>query len=263
MKVANRVGLGYGVLLLFIAALLAVQTFGFRRLSAIIGINSGDNLRLALVAVDLVRDGDAIEEHARLYFAAGDKGVKEEMKESQQRFEDALREIRDFKGSEREQAEVDRLDRFWREYREGPAKAEPQIGAKSGTAGLPDDLAESLSRLRIQSLTVYQVLLEDMRRQAADSRKSSERVELMAWWVGCTTLLFGALLAYLVIRSLSGPLRNLSEGTRALAEGKSYYRLDTSRSDELSQIARDFNTIVEKVRVRAGTTDQDSKKIEL
>lgn len=263
MRVASRVALGYTILVLFIAALLAVQNFAFRRFRTVNLANSGDNLRLALVAVDLVRDVDAIEQHARLYFTLGNQGARDEMKESQQRFEDALREIRNFRGSEREQTEAGRLDRFWREYLEGSANAGPSIGGKSGAQAFPPDLADALSRLRTQSITVYQALLEDLKNQAAESRKSSERMEFLAWWTGCAALLFGILLSYLVIRSLSGPLRSLSEGTRALAEGKSYYRLDTTRRDELSQIARDFNAVVEKLREKEGPAAQDSKKYEL
>ena len=43
------------------------------------------------------------------------------------------------------------------------------------------------------------------------------------------------------------PLANLTEGTRAIAEGKFYYRLDTSRNDEFSQLARDFNTMTRRL----------------
>jgi methyl-accepting chemotaxis protein len=51
----------------------------------------------------------------------------------------------------------------------------------------------------------------------------------------------------LIFRSISKPLANLTEGTRALAEGKLSYRLDTSGKDELSQLAKDFNSLTHRL----------------
>jgi signal transduction histidine kinase len=39
----------------------------------------------------------------------------------------------------------------------------------------------------------------------------------------------------------------LTEGTRAIAEGKFFYRLDTTRDDEFSQLAKDFNTMTRRL----------------
>jgi len=260
MRVARRVAFGYVVLILLAAALLVVEFFAFRRLQAVNQRNSGENLNYALIAVELVRDGDAVEEHTRKYLALADQVSGEELKETQQRFEDALREIRNYRGSERTQIEMDRLDRFWREYLDGSAKSKPQ---KADAGGFSSELSDALSRVRTQSVTVYQVVLEDIRRSASESRKFSERTEFIAWWIGCATLTIGIFIALLVVRSIAGPLRSLSEGTRAIAEGKSYYRLDTSRSDEFSEIARDITTIIETRGERKEAEEAGSKRVEL
>ena len=60
-------------------------------------------------------------------------------------------------------------------------------------------------------------------------------------------LAISILVSFLIYRSISNPLANLTEGTRAIAEGKFYYRLDTSRNDEFSQLARDFNTMTRRL----------------
>ncbi len=260
MRVAYRVASGYWVLILLIVILLGVEVLAFRRLQAVNLRNSGDNLQIALIAVDLVRDGDAVEEAARRSVTLADQASKDDLKESQQRFEDALHEIRGFQGSEREQSEAERLERFWRDYLESLAKMPPP---KTGAEGLPADVSEALSRVRTQSVTVYQALLQDIRSSASESRKYSERTEFIIWWTGCAALILGIVVALLIIRSVAGPLRSLAEGTRAIAEGKSFYRLDTSRRDELSQIARDFNTIVESRREEKGPNEAGMKKVEL
>ncbi len=264
MKLTNRVALGYVILILLVAALLAVQTFAFRRFQLINRRNSGESLTFALIAVELVRDADAVEEHTRRYFDRGDQGSRDELKEFQQRFADALEGIREFRGTDRERSEMERLDRFWRECVEASGKLQPAPSGKNGTQELPVDLTEALSRLRTQSVTVYQALVEDLKVQAAESRRFSERTEFIALWLGCSALALGILIAFLVVRSIAGPLRSLTEGTRAFAEGKAFYRLDTSRRDELSQIAKDFNVIAEKLKGQAGpVAEPDSKKYEL
>jgi methyl-accepting chemotaxis protein len=55
------------------------------------------------------------------------------------------------------------------------------------------------------------------------------------------------LVSFLILRSISKPLANLTEGTRALMEGKLFYRLDTSGKDELAQLAKDFNSLARRL----------------
>lgn len=259
MKVARRVSLGYGVLLALSGILILVQVTVFRNLQEVNRKNSGENLLMALTVVDLLRDSDALKEISARYFVKGDTGSWDEMKEGIQRFEDALRQIRDFKGSVRESEEVARLQQFWQDFKSAltgdPAAQNP---AASGT--IPDSVRERLDTLRAQLMTVYQAVLQDIRTQAEDSRKSGERTEMIALWIGGATLLAGLLLAYLTVRSVSIPLRLLCEGTRGIAEGKSFYRLDTSRNDELSQIAKDFNTLAEKLRGGTASTEEESER---
>ena len=55
------------------------------------------------------------------------------------------------------------------------------------------------------------------------------------------------MVSFLIYRSISIPLVHLTAGTRAIAEGKFYYRLDTSRNDEFAQLAKDFNTMTHRL----------------
>ncbi len=263
MKIASRITYGYVVLLLLIGIVVGVQTFGYRQIRKVDAKNLGDNLRITLVAIDLVRDIDEMDEQSHRYYSSRDANAKDDLKESQQRFQDAFQEVKSYRGSERKQAETDRLERFWNEYLGESAKAAPIAQARPGTTVVYPDLSDALARLRTQSITVYQALLGDARNQAAESRKSSERIESIVWWSGWVALVLGILLSSLIIRSVAGPLRALSDGTRAIAEGKGFYRLDTSRRDELSQIAKDFNTLVERLKEYGNAEEAQGKKYEL
>jgi two-component system sensor histidine kinase GlrK len=63
------------------------------------------------------------------------------------------------------------------------------------------------------------------------------------------------LVSLLIVRSISKPLANLTEGTRAIADGKFFYRLDTTRKDEFAQLAQDFN----KMTLRLNELDELKK----
>jgi NtrC-family two-component system sensor histidine kinase KinB len=253
MKVAKRVTLGYLLLLLAPALLLAIQFFGLRRLKEANQRISGDGLKTLLTVVELIRDRDIIEDVSQRVFAKGDTASREEFKESMQSFDSALRETRSHGDTGRAQEEIGRLDQFWREFNEAWTSQEGALQGNPPDGNVPPDLSGQLDRLRAQSLTVYQAILKDIRSRAADARKSSERTEMIAWWIGCATLVFGVLSLILTVRSVSLPLRSLSQGTRGIAEGKSFYRLDTSGNDELSQIAKDFNTLADRLREKSGS----------
>jgi len=53
--------------------------------------------------------------------------------------------------------------------------------------------------------------------------------------------------SFVIVQSISSPLRQLTQGTRAIAQGKFFYRLDTSHNDEFAQLAKDFNTMSERL----------------
>jgi two-component system sensor histidine kinase GlrK len=67
------------------------------------------------------------------------------------------------------------------------------------------------------------------------------------WAVTVAALAISVLVSFLIIRSISKPLAHLTEGTRAIADGKFFYRLDTTRNDEFSQLARDFNKMTSRL----------------
>jgi hypothetical protein len=157
MKIAKRIAVGYVVLILLPAVLLFVQVIALRRLQAVNQSNSGENLRLALAAVGLVRDRDEVEEQVRRYLALGEPAAKDELKESMQSFESSLQQILEHHGTERELAEANRLAQFWKEFDEVLSKKEPSAPIRGSAEGFPADLVEQLERLRAQSLTVFDV----------------------------------------------------------------------------------------------------------
>jgi methyl-accepting chemotaxis protein len=109
-------------------------------------------------------------------------------------------------------------------------------------------LAEDLDRLKIQARTVYQASLDSIEAQAEESRIIARRTERVSYIFAAGVIVVGGLISLLIVRSVSVPLSSLAQGTRAMASGGPYYRLDTSRNDEIAQIAKDFNTMAERLK---------------
>jgi len=90
---------------------------------------------------------------------------------------------------------------------------------------------------------VYHVTLRVMSSKVEASRKTGATAVLVLWIATFVALAISVLVSLLIVRSISKPLAHLTEGTRAIADGKFFYRLDTTRNDEFAQLARDFNTM--------------------
>jgi len=63
------------------------------------------------------------------------------------------------------------------------------------------------------------------------------------FWAAVIVLIGAALAAALLARNFSTPIRALTRGTHALATGRYNTHLDSSRGDELGQLATDFNSL--------------------
>ncbi|HYK91997.1 MAG TPA: HAMP domain-containing sensor histidine kinase, partial [Acidobacteriota bacterium] len=149
--------------------------------------------------------------------------------------------------SPEEQIEIDRLGKSWKEfvdeYDSFPRTQEQQEGGKPKTVMFPEKLQDSLRQLQINAESVYQASKATAAKEIRESRVTSRTVSVFSWCAAAIALVASALVSFLIYRSISIPLSHLTEGTRAIAEGKFYYRLDTSRNDEFSQLAKDFNTM--------------------
>jgi two-component system sensor histidine kinase GlrK len=245
MKITTRIILGYGLFIVILMGLAIYQVFTVRRMQAIHETLQETNFRNAQTSLQALRYLDLIEEYTRKSFALGDPDYVSQLKEFQRDFETRLIQLQESAVSENERAEINRLGKFWNSLIFSLRQIQRDPPA-SGTA-VPQNLQEDIDRLRTQTQSVYQSTLETMSAAVERSRKTSDAA---MWIMGCSVfvaLSISILVSFLIYRSISNPLHHLTEGTRAIAEGKFYYRLDTSRNDEFSQLAKDFNTMTRRL----------------
>jgi two-component system sensor histidine kinase BaeS len=74
-----------------------------------------------------------------------------------------------------------------------------------------------------------------------------EQLRASLWWILAFAVAFSALAATLLARHFRQPIRQLAGGAGMLAEGRFDIRLASTRSDELGDLARHFNTLAEQL----------------
>jgi signal transduction histidine kinase len=97
--------------------------------------------------------------------------------------------------------------------------------------------------MRSCSISIFDKSARSMQWKLDKSTQTLNTAELVLMSATLLALAISILVSLLIVRSISKPLGHLTEGTRAIAEGKFFYRLDTTRNDEFSELARDFNTM--------------------
>jgi two-component system sensor histidine kinase GlrK len=245
MKITTRIIFGYGLFIAILLGMAVYQVLTIKRMQSINETLQESNFRNAWTCLEVVKDRDLLEEYTRKSFELADPDYLNKLKEFQKDFETRLTELRKSAVSAEERAEIVRLGRFWNSFAANLRQHQQSLPG-TGTA-LPQDLRDDLDRLRTQTLSVYESMLQSMSAEVEKSRKTGDAAALI---MGCSVfvaLSISILVSFFIYRSISNPLTHLTEGTRAIAEGKFYYRLDTSRNDEFSQLAKDFNTMTRRL----------------
>jgi len=259
MKIANRFAMSHTILVVLMAGVLTCQIVMLRQMQASNARNAGQNFRIAVESLSLMRSCDAFENSTRRYFASPSTELQNELKETQESFAGQLASLPLDLGSDKTRLEAERLGRFLEDFRESltktqPLPQKPDIKTRQpGSFAVPAEMEEQIERLRAQTSSLYYAGLQTLNQEAESARRAGARALTVLWVSALIALIAGTGISFLVVRSVASPLGHLAEGTRALSEGKEFYRLDTSRSDELSQIAKDFNTLVR--RLKSGNTE--------
>ncbi|HJT24162.1 MAG TPA: HAMP domain-containing sensor histidine kinase, partial [bacterium] len=87
-----------------------------------------------------------------------------------------------------------------------------------------------------------------------ETRVEAKVWDQMARWVGLgaagglSALFVAIIVSFVLARHLAGPLKRIRDGTQQVQTGKLDKLVDVKRSDEIGDLARDFNTMVVKLK---------------
>jgi signal transduction histidine kinase len=245
MKITTRIISGYGLLITVLVGLAVYRVITIKRMQSLNQTLRETNFQNALSCLEALRDRDLVEEYTWKSLALADADYLSQLKEFQKDYEERLMRLTSNAVSAEERASVRRLARLWDSFTANLRNLQRNLPKTGGT--MPKSLQEDLENLRIQTYSVYQSSLRSMSAEVEKSRVTSETAALILWASALIALVISILVSFFIYRSISNPLARLTEGTRAIAEGKFFYRLDTSRNDEFSQLARDFNTMTRRL----------------
>jgi methyl-accepting chemotaxis protein len=246
MRISTKIISGYATLIVFMLGLLAFQVFTVHRMQSTITKLSDVNFQTAETALQMMRDLDQVDLFTQKSFASADPSNAERLGEYRDLFEAGLRKVESYGRTQAVQAEIGRLSRFWSSFSDELARQRLAARSQSGLE-VPGVLVDLIAQLKDQTENVYEAAGAELQSEVKAFDQAGRMVGIVSWIVAGITLLLGASVSVFILQSVVSPLKQLTQGTRAIAEGKFFYRLDTTRRDELGELAKDFNTITRRL----------------
>ena len=244
MTVAGRVAAGSGLLILVLAAALAYHVAQASRLTAASRDLARKEFRAALLAEEQRRLLEEIDVTARKVQVSGDYALK--LGTLSMDMAKSLDQLGRLRLSGTVGIEAQRLADGWGALPlDELAAAAPFWPAARGEDPLPA-LGTRLAELRDQAARVHlaaQRAIEEEVAAAAARRRQAERI---SWLVVAAALAVGLGVLALTVRSINGPLKRLTEGTRAVAAGDFGHRIEAG-GGELGRLAGDFNRMTARL----------------
>ncbi len=237
--------MGYALFIAVLVGLVVYQVITVRRMQDLNRKLGETGFQNGIACLEAWRDVNTLEEYARKLFFRGDPDYLKPLQELRMDFEKNLNQVQRHADSGEESVQVQRLRKLWSTFTDDLEQRQKNLSQKG--IDLPANLEDDLEQLRVQTYSVYQASKRSISAKADKSSKTAETAEIVLYCSTFVALAISILVSFLIFRSISKPLAHLTEGTRAIAEGKFFYRLDTTRNDEFSQLAKDFNTMTRRL----------------
>lgn len=252
MTVRRRLGIALGLHAVLLAVLLWHHVGTIRAAVTTAHDLSDVSARLVMLAARQGTRLAQLDENAAKYAVTRDAGYLAKFAELRTGFTVDLEQALALATTEAEGAPLRALAASWEDAR---AVADGMGDWRRGGPAV----SAALETLRIRFEAMREALdasseasQATMRARLAASSAAADRAERLSWIAAVVAVLLSLGTAVALVRSITGPLQRLREGTREVARGRFGYRLDTRRGDEFAQVAEAFNAMTE----RLGTLDR-------
>ncbi len=239
-------------------AVLLYQLSLIHRMQSINRDLSRVNFNAASIARDLQQEIDNAQDFRSRFLILQDYDYQKLWQETERSFLEDLERLEALELSAGERTEIERLANQWRSLQNVIQEQEevlPSIFALPDTNSVKE---ERIQALRAVQDNMFDALTEHVEQLASQTRsailnrvqqstRTGEQAEWVSWSAAALALGLSLLVSVLIVRSISGPLGQLTRGTREIAKGRFSYRLNAQGSGELSQLAEDFNNMAEKL----------------
>jgi two-component system sensor histidine kinase GlrK len=250
MRISNKIASGYTILIVLIVVVFSYQLSLIHQMQSITRDLGGLNFRSALLSLELLRDLEQVKEFTlKLFATGGDPGYAGQLEEMRRAFTLSLEDLKTLEVSPAEKTEINELALLWEESSRDWSDALLSLrNPRRAEAELLQQV-EILDRMHLQSQEMIRASRLAIANQVAVSEDAAERSQSIAVFTALLALLVSVAISIWVVRSISRPLHRLTEGTRAVSQGEFTYKLAVGGSDELSDLARDFNSMTQRLTV--------------
>jgi HAMP domain-containing protein len=115
-------------------------------------------------------------------------------------------------------------------------------------SGMRDFERRSDALMRLLDERVQPVAVAHLRRDQDRAAAASVRAQTVTGLTLALLVLVAAGAFVVLVRAIVGPVRRLTDGTKAVAAGRLDHRLDGLRNDELGELGRHFNHMVGRLQ---------------
>lgn len=258
MSVSRRVVISVAVLMALAFGSLGYQLWVVVRMQRINEELARINFEAAKELLKLTQIADEVRKASSRYFSVGDSSNREIVDRGLKRdvadFTEHLKKLEDVVRPWEAPEAIALLSTAWINYQtemEGARRMTPVAGGED----LPLILQSAIRQLNSRTTSSLDAVLKGIEDQVERNRAIGSQAQAVSMLVGVVFLITGSALAFLTLRSITTPLRQLTRGTRSITSGKFSHRLPEDGPFEFAELARDFNKMTEKL----GELDQMKK----
>jgi two-component system sensor histidine kinase GlrK len=195
--------------------------------------------------VQLARLSD-VGDNAEKFFATHDSGYLEKTQQAIRAYDAELRHIDSLQLVPSERGLIAPLTADWTstktlalDFPEKPTEAEATAWKAK--------LRESVDRVQTRTQALAHASGNAMAIELDKSEQTENEAQQATLIAAAGAVLLSVLLSALLARSILEPLARLAEGTREVSAGRFSHRLTPTGNDELARVAREFNTMTERL----------------
>lgn len=249
MRVATKLALGWGVLIVIFVGILAYDLSLVNRLARVNQGLSEIEFRAAALSLEQSRRLAALDEFSRKLLVTRDPAYAERLGELAAEFDEGLHELRLLPLSPAELTEVERLADLWRRLPLAAITDEVTRVERGSEEErwLAVEVVAAFDELRGQATTVTSATQTAVAAKVAAAARASGQARALSWALVGLALALSLAVLWLTLRSLNRPLKRLTEGIRAVSHGRFTYRPGPSKGDEFSDLEARFNEMVERL----------------
>jgi signal transduction histidine kinase len=253
MNVSTRIIFGISVLMVLAVLALGYQVYINQQLQLVTHELSEVNLQATRDVVLQEYDILVIDELSRKYFLV-DREYGKDLDGWRQDFESRLYELQHLRLSPKEKADLTLVAQAWDAYRR-QWDVELEQNPVGKTENFSFDLYTRLEAIKARIEKLDDSIQTAVTERVRETSAMGERAQRFSWYAGSVALVVGGLIAILLFWTISRSLRQLTQGTRMIAQGQFSHRIPATGRDEFAELARDFNAMSQ----RLGELDQMKK----